>query len=72
MAVVAVAVSAAETIATATNRTERPSRTLDGALLLKRPITRRLKPIYTPNHARFEPRAFSRKIRVYAANRFNG
>lgn len=39
MAVAAVAVSAAETIATATNRTERPSRTLDGALLLKRPIT---------------------------------
>jgi hypothetical protein len=72
VAVAAVAVSAAETIATATNRTERPSRTLDGALLLKRPITHPLKPFYPPNHARFEPCAFSRKNRVYAANRFNG
>ena len=35
----AAAVLAAETIATATNRTKRPSRTIDGALLLKRPIT---------------------------------
>ena len=44
MAVVVVAAaSAAETIATATNRTERPSRTIDGALLLKRPIACRPK-----------------------------
>lgn len=41
---VAADVSAAETTATAINRTERPSRTIDGALLLKRPITHHIKP----------------------------
>jgi hypothetical protein len=58
----AAAVLAAETIATATNRTKRLSRTIDGALLLKRPITHRFKPICSHNRTRFEPRAFSHKI----------
>lgn len=51
MAVVEAAASAAETIATATNRTERPSCSIDGALRLKRPITHRLKPTCPHTHS---------------------
>lgn len=62
MAVVAVAASAAETIATATSRTERPSRTIDGALLVKRPITHRLTPISPHDRTPCAPRPFHHNL----------
>jgi hypothetical protein len=47
----AAAVSVAGTIATATNRDEQPSRKIDGALLLKRPITASLSSKSAPTIA---------------------